>query len=195
LSLPSIEGRFLHCPAGTLVTIGFETFRLYTCCNWSSCVRLRWDGPVEWMWGGEESAYKFRLLRVLVVAGMAWSVRGSSPGGGMILFGLTQTAPEAHPASCAMGTVFSGVQRPWRGAEHPPPSIVGVEYARSYTSTSPLCPLSCKGTAYPFFFCKVVEFLPAKTLSLGSWSAACLFCNCEIVNHCIWVTGGMIIDT
>ena len=62
LSLPSIEGRFLHCPAGTLVTIGFETFRLYTCCNWSSCVRLRWDGPVEWMWGGGRKCIQVSIV-------------------------------------------------------------------------------------------------------------------------------------
>ena len=34
-----------------------------------------------------------------------------------------QTGPWAHPASCTMGTgSFSGVKRPGRGADHPPPS-------------------------------------------------------------------------
>ena len=159
MSLPAIERHFLQCPAGTVVTTGTETFRLYTCCSWCSSVRLRWDGPVGWIWE-EESAYKCRFLRVLVVAGIAWSVkrfatgwtvRISSPGGGTIFFGLTQTGPEVYLASCAMGTVFPGVQRPGRGAEHPPPSIVGLEYARSYTSTSPLACCHAKGQLYPFF--------------------------------------------
>jgi hypothetical protein len=39
-----------------------------------------------------------------------------------------QTGPEAHPASCAMGTgSFPGVKRPGRGADHPPPSSAEVK--------------------------------------------------------------------
>ena len=34
-----------------------------------------------------------------------------------------QTGPEAHPASCTVGTgSFQGVKRPGRGADYPPPS-------------------------------------------------------------------------
>jgi hypothetical protein len=39
-----------------------------------------------------------------------------------------QTGPGAHPASCTMGTgSFSGVKRPGRGADHPPPPSAEVE--------------------------------------------------------------------
>ena len=39
-----------------------------------------------------------------------------------------QTGPEAHPASCTMGTgSFPGVKRPRRGFEHPTPPIAEVE--------------------------------------------------------------------
>jgi hypothetical protein len=45
------------------------------------------------------------------------------------------TGPGAHPASCTMGTgSFSGVKRPGRGADHPPPSSAGVKKGQSYTS-------------------------------------------------------------
>jgi hypothetical protein len=50
---------------------------------------------------------------------MKLRVRGSNPGGGEI-FRTRETGPEAHPASCAMGTGFSPwVKRPGRGADHP----------------------------------------------------------------------------
>jgi hypothetical protein len=43
-------------------------------------------------------------------------------------FAHVQTGPEAHPASCTMGTgSFSGVKRPGRGADHPPPSSAEVK--------------------------------------------------------------------
>ena len=33
-----------------------------------------------------------------------------------------QTGPEAHSASCTVGTgSFPGAKRPWRGVDHPPP--------------------------------------------------------------------------
>jgi hypothetical protein len=39
-----------------------------------------------------------------------------------------QTGPEAHPASCTIGTgSFPGVKRPGRGADHPPPSSAEVK--------------------------------------------------------------------
>jgi len=41
---------------------------------------------------------------------------------------LVQTGSEAHPASCTMGTgLFSGVKRPGRGDDHPPPSSAEVK--------------------------------------------------------------------
>jgi hypothetical protein len=42
---------------------------------------------------------------------------------GARFFAYVQTSPGAHPASSKMGTgSFPGVKRPWRGADHPPPS-------------------------------------------------------------------------
>jgi hypothetical protein len=41
--------------------------------------------------------------------------------GGARFFAHVQTGPESHPASCTMGTgSFPGVNRPVRGADHPP---------------------------------------------------------------------------
>jgi hypothetical protein len=46
---------------------------------------------------------------------------------GARFFTHVQTGPVTHPASCTMGTgSFSGVKRPGRGAEHPPPSSAEV---------------------------------------------------------------------
>jgi hypothetical protein len=54
-------------------------------------------------------------------------VRGSNPGGGEI-FSTRQTGPGAYPAPCTMGTgSFTGVKRPGRGVNHPPPSITKVK--------------------------------------------------------------------
>jgi hypothetical protein len=54
-------------------------------------------------------------------------------------FAHVQTGPEAHPASCTMGTgSFPRVKRPGRGADHPPPSSAEVKKKESYTSTHPL---------------------------------------------------------
>ena len=39
-----------------------------------------------------------------------------------------QTGPEAHPASCTMGTgSLTGVKRPGRGVDHPPTSSAEVK--------------------------------------------------------------------
>jgi hypothetical protein len=49
-------------------------------------------------------------------------------GLGARFFAHVQTGPVAHPASCTMGTgSFLGVERPGRGADHPPPSSAEVE--------------------------------------------------------------------
>jgi hypothetical protein len=57
-----------------------------------------------------------------------WTVRGSNPGGGARFFAHVQTGPEAHPASCTMGTgSFPGVKRPGRGADHPLSSSAEVK--------------------------------------------------------------------
>jgi hypothetical protein len=62
-----------------------------------------------------------------------WTVRGSR------FFAHVHTDPEAHPASCTMGTgSFPGVKRPGRGADHPSPSSAEVKKEYSYTSTHPL---------------------------------------------------------
>ena len=43
--------------------------------------------------------------------------------GGARFSAHAQTGPEAHPASCTMGTgSFPGVKRPGRGVDHPLPS-------------------------------------------------------------------------
>jgi hypothetical protein len=47
---------------------------------------------------------------------------------GARFFAQVQTGPEAHPASCTMGTgSFPGVKRPGRGADHPPLSSAEVK--------------------------------------------------------------------
>jgi len=58
-----------------------------------------------------------------------WTVWGSNPGGGGARFSeLLQTGPRAHPASYTRGTgSFSGVKRPGRGVDHPPPSSAEVK--------------------------------------------------------------------
>ena len=58
---------------------------------------------------------------------MCWTVRGSNPGGARFPEPV-QTGPGAHPASYTTGTgSFSGVKRPGRGVDHPPPSSAEVE--------------------------------------------------------------------
>jgi hypothetical protein len=58
---------------------------------------------------------------------------------GTKFFVHVQTGPEAHLASCTMGTgSFSGVKRPGRGTDHPSPSTTEVKKEYSYTSTHPL---------------------------------------------------------
>jgi hypothetical protein len=58
---------------------------------------------------------------------------------GARFFAHVQTGPEAHPASCTMGTgSFPGVKRPGRGADHQPTSSAEVKKEYSYTSTHPL---------------------------------------------------------
>ena len=50
-----------------------------------------------------------------------------------------QTGPGAHPASYTIGTgSFLGVKRPGRGADHPPPSSVGVKERVELYMCSPL---------------------------------------------------------
>jgi hypothetical protein len=47
---------------------------------------------------------------------------------GARFFAHVQTGPEAHPASCTVGTgSFPGVKWPGRGADHPPPSSAEVK--------------------------------------------------------------------
>jgi hypothetical protein len=47
---------------------------------------------------------------------------------GARFFAHVQTGPEAHPASCTMGTgSFPGVKRSGRGADHSPPSSAEVK--------------------------------------------------------------------
>jgi hypothetical protein len=58
---------------------------------------------------------------------------------GARFFAYVQTGPEAHPASCKMGTgSFPGVKRPGCGADHPPPPSAEIENEESHTCTPPL---------------------------------------------------------
>ena len=63
-----------------------------------------------------------------------------------------QTGPGAHPASCTMGTgSLTGIKRPGRGADHPPPSKrrgherVGLYF---YSPSGPSWPVT--GRAFTF---------------------------------------------
>jgi len=50
-----------------------------------------------------------------------------------------QTGPEAHPASCTMGTgSFPGVKRPGSGVDHSPQPAPTVKKEWSHTSTPPV---------------------------------------------------------
>jgi hypothetical protein len=63
---------------------------------------------------------------------------GSNYFGGEISRSV-RTGPEAHPAFCTIAIrSCQGVKRPGRGADHPPPSSVGLKSSRIYTSISPL---------------------------------------------------------
>ena len=74
-------------------------------------------------------------------------VRGSNLGGEEIFLPV-QTDPEAHPASCTMGTgPFPGVKRPGRGADHPLPSKCrGHERVGLYLWAF----MACYGAPLPF---------------------------------------------
>jgi hypothetical protein len=69
-----------------------------------------------------------------------WTVRGSNPGG-VEIFHDVQTGPEAHPASCTMGTgSFPGAKRPECGANHTHPSSARLQMGWSYIGAFPICP-------------------------------------------------------
>jgi len=53
---------------------------------------------------------------------------------------LSQTGSGAHPVSYLMGTggSFLGVKRPWRKADHSPPSSAEVKNAWGYTYITPV---------------------------------------------------------
>jgi hypothetical protein len=56
-----------------------------------------------------------------IVTGYGLDGPGIESQWGARFFAHVQTGPEAHPASCTMGTgSFPGVKRPGRGADHPP---------------------------------------------------------------------------
>jgi len=58
-----------------------------------------------------------------------WSVRVSNSGGGPRFSLPVQACPEAHPASCTIGTVCLSrwVKRLGLGVNHPPPSSTKVK--------------------------------------------------------------------
>jgi hypothetical protein len=80
---------------------------------------------------------------------------------GARFFAHVQTGPEAHPASCTMGTEsFPGVMQPGRGTDHPPPSSAEVKKEYSYTFTHPLGHFRpVTGQLYLYLFTYVIMFL------------------------------------
>jgi len=76
---------------------------------------------------------------------LGWTVWESNPGGGRIFCAL-QTSPEAHPASCTMGTRSSpGIKQLEHGVDHQPLSHVRLQVGIRYIYTS-LC--ACVGMSW-----------------------------------------------
>jgi hypothetical protein len=72
------------------------------------------------VWGRDSS--------VGIATGYGMDGPGIESRWGARFFAHVQTGPEAHPASCTIGTEsFPGVKRPGRGADHPPPSSAEVK--------------------------------------------------------------------
>jgi hypothetical protein len=78
---------------------------------------------------------------------------------GVRFFAHVQTGPEAHPASCTIGTgSFSGVKRPGPGDDHPPPSSAEVKKEYSCTSIHHLGHFSpVTGQLYLYLYCHRVK--------------------------------------
>ena len=77
-----------------------------------------------------------------------WGVRFSAP---------VQTGPGANPASCTMGNgFFSGVKRPGRGADHPPPPSKCRGYERVelylYSPSGPQWPVIGRTFTFTFVY-------------------------------------------
>jgi hypothetical protein len=65
---------------------------------------------------------------VCIATGYGLDSPGIESRWGARFFSHVQTGPEAHPASCTMGTgSFPGIKRPGCGADHPPPSSAEVK--------------------------------------------------------------------
>jgi hypothetical protein len=67
------------------------------------------------LWGGTKLIFTIisvgRVAYTVQRLSTDWTVRGSNPGGGARFSAPVQTDPEAHPASCTMGTrSFQGVR-------------------------------------------------------------------------------------
>jgi hypothetical protein len=93
-----------------------------------------------------------------------------------------QIGPEAHPASCTMGTgSFSGVKRPGRGVDHPPPSSAEVKERVELYLYSP------SGSSWPV----LGWTLPLPLLVEGEWSVsrAGHFTPWEIDHSTLWIGG------
>jgi hypothetical protein len=82
--------------------------------------------------------YKILLL-IYSHSGYGLDSPGIESRWGARFFAHVQTGPGAHPASCTMGTgSFPRVNRPGRGADHPPSSSAEVTNEKSYTSNPTL---------------------------------------------------------
>jgi hypothetical protein len=84
--------------------------------------------------GGRDSSVGIATRSALDGPGIEsrWGARFSAP---------VQTVPGGHPASYTMGTgSFTGVKRPGRGVDHPPPSIAEVKERGEVYLYSPFGP-------------------------------------------------------
>jgi hypothetical protein len=73
-----------------------------------------------------------------------WMIGGSSPGTGWECFSFSiASRPALGPTQpltqWVRGAVSLRIKRPWRNADHSPPSSAKVKNAWSYTSTLPIC--------------------------------------------------------
>jgi len=80
-----------------------------------------------------------------------WAVRGSNPGGGEI-FRTRPDRPRVPPSLLYNGyrVSFSGVKRPGRGVDHPPPSSAEVKERLQLYIYSPYAFVVCSRVNLPF---------------------------------------------
>jgi hypothetical protein len=114
----------------------------------------------------------YSVLRFAAV----WTVRGSNPGEGETSHAV-QTGPEAHPASCTMGTgSFPRVKRLDPDADLPPLSSARLRIRTICTFTCPLClHIHVMGWPLPF----MLKFIWVCTQSLHRKNKS-VICVCVV---------------